>query len=47
MRSQISQTASAPSIAPLLLPLPPTISITQMRNVPNIGTKVSGVIALT
>ena len=32
----------APSKAPLLLPLPPAISMTQTRNVPNIGSKAEG-----
>ena len=34
---QIAQTMYAPTIAPLLLPLPPMVSITQTMNVVSIG----------
>jgi hypothetical protein len=34
-------------MAPLLLPLPPSMSITQMRKVANSGVKTSGEMART
>ena len=38
---QMTQITSAPRMAPLLLPLPPAISITQIRKVPTSGMKAS------
>ena len=42
MPDQMIQTTNAPRMAPLLLPLPPRMSIIQMIKVPNMGLKTPG-----